>query len=93
MPIKAEKIMEKMYQEKTTSMSRAKWIGNGDLFHIDCVVNKGWTPMQNLQYQDAYKKQKEAIKSAVKNESKKAKEAREAWDGVIFQTQRILLRT
>jgi len=83
MPIKAEKIMEKNYQEKITSMSRAKWIGNGDLFHIDCVVNKGWTAMQNLQYQDAYKKQKEAIKSAVKNESKKAKEAREAWDGVI----------
>ena len=75
--------MEKNYQEKITSMSRAKWIGNGDLFHIDCVVNKGWTAMQNLQYQDAYKKQKEAIKSAVKNESKKAKEAREAWDGVI----------
>jgi hypothetical protein len=64
-------------------MSRPDWIGTGDLFPISCVVNHHWTSMQNLEYENAYKKQKVVIKCAIKNEKNTAKQARLDWDGMI----------
>jgi len=63
-------------------LTRAAWIGNGDLWPRASIVNTiTWTPKQNAEYQEAYDVQKYAIVRALLAEPPAAKEMRMGWIG------------